>query len=53
MTVVYPIYLSDPSLNAGILQVLSQLQAAPAGHQEAGPVVSAASARGPPQTLLL
>lgn len=40
-------------MNTGIVQVLSQLQAAPAGHQEAGPVVTAAGAGGPPETLLL
>lgn len=36
-----------------VFQVLSHLQAAPAGHEEAGPVVSAAGAGGPSQALLL
>lgn len=34
-------------------QVLSELQATPTGHEEAGPVVSAAGAGGPSETLLI
>lgn len=54
MTSVRPVvspWLSVPC--AGVFQVLSQLQAASAGHQEAGPVVSAAGAGGASQALLL